>query len=165
MFRQLVKTLGFVALLAVSSRAGAQVWTAVASTGAIEDASQSTYYAAASSLAFRAGATGTVGALYNVTNPMDSGNPSWTTMEFTAKNPGGSAAIYAQAILYRVPRGTSSSASSICIASAPVSASTTTTSCTLSSAPDFSNYRYFVRVVLGRDTTAAVVAAYEIRIY
>lgn len=165
MFRKLIGILGFTAMLAISSSAGAQMWTAVASTGAIEDTSLGTYYAASSSLAFRAGATGTVGALYNVTNPKDSGSPAWTTMEFTAKNPGGSPATFAQAVLYRVPRGTASGASSVCIAIAPVSGPATTTPCWLSSAMDFANYRYFVRVLLGRDSTANIVSAFEIRIY
>lgn len=165
MFRKLIGVLGLAALLAVSSQASAQMWTAVASTGAVEDSSLATYYAASSSLAFRAGATGTVAANYNVTNPKDVGNPAWTTMEFTARNPGGSPATFAQAILYRAPRGTSSSASSVCIAIAPVAIVSTTT-CTFSSSMiDFNNYRYFVRVLLGRDSTATVVAAYEIRIF
>lgn len=164
MFRKLIVVFGFAVMLAVASSASAQ-WVAVASTGAIEDTSIGTYYAASSSLAFRAGATGTVGALYNVNNPKDSGSPAWTTMEFTAKNPGGSPATFAQAILYRVPKGTASGASSVCIAIAPVSAAATTTPCTLSSAMDFANYRYFVRVLLGRDSTANIVSAFEIRIY
>lgn len=166
MLRKMIGALGFAALLALSSQASAQMWTAVASTGAIEDGSQNTYYASSSSLAFRAGATGTVAANYNVTNPKDtSGSPSWTTMEFTARNPVGSPSTSAQAILYRAPRGTNSAASSVCIASAPV-ATVSTTTCTFSSSMiDFNNYRYFVRVVLGRDSTANVVAAYEIRIF
>ncbi|HKH44875.1 MAG TPA: hypothetical protein VKM72_09465 [Thermoanaerobaculia bacterium] len=166
MFRKLICALGFLALLAISSNASAQMWTAVASTGAIEDTAIGNYYAGSSSLAFRAGATGTVGANYNVTNPKDTGNPAWTTMEFTAKNPGGSPATFAQAILYRAPRGTASGASSVCIAIAPVSASATTTTCTFSSSMiDFNNYRYFVRVLLGRDSTSTVVAAFEVRIF
>jgi hypothetical protein len=166
MFRKLIGLLGFAALLAGSSSLNAQMWVAAASTGAIEDASIGNYAASQSYLAFRAAATGTVGANYNVTSPMDtSANPAWTTMEFTARNPGGSAATFAQAILYRIPKGTSSTASSVCIALAPATGTTTTTTCTLSSAIDFNNYRYFVRVLLGRDSTASIVAAYEIRIH
>jgi hypothetical protein len=164
MFRKLLGVLGFVAMLMGASHLNAQVWVASASTGAIEDASINNYAASQSYLTFRAAATGTVGANYNVTSPMDtSANPAWTTMEFTARNPGGTA-TFAQAILYRIPRGTNGSASSVCIALAPATGTATTTSCTLSSAIDFNNYRYFVRVLLGRDSTASTVAAYEIRI-
>lgn len=166
MFRKLIGALGFAALLVSSSSLSAQTWISVASTGAIEDASIGNYAASQSYLAFRAAATGTVGANYNVTNPMDTNtNPAWTTMEFTAKNPGGSPATFAQAILYRIPKGTNGSASSVCIALAPAAAPATTTTCTLTSAIDFNNYRYFVRVLLSRDSTASIVAAYEIRIH
>jgi hypothetical protein len=162
---RLIATIGLMGMLAVASSADAQMWSAVASTGTFEDTSLGTYWIGASSLAFRSGATGTVGAYFNVTNPT-SGSPSWTTFEFTARNPGGSAATYAQAILYRVPRSSSSGASSVCIASAPATGATSTTTCTFSSSLiDFANYYYFVRVVLGRDSTASVVAAYEMRVF
>lgn len=166
MFRKLIGALGFAALLAGSSSVNAQIWVASASTGAIEDASAGTYAAAQSYLTFRAAATGTVGALYNVTSPMDTNaNPAWTVMDFTARNPGGSPATFAQAILYRIPKGTNGAASSVCIALAPATGTATTTTCFLSSAIDFNSYRYFVRVLLGRDSTASTVAAYEIRIH
>lgn len=166
MFRKLIVGLGFAALLTVSSNAGAQVWTAVASTGAIEDTSTGTYFAGGSSLAFRAGATGTVGANYNVTNPNDtSGSPSWTTFELTARNAGGSAATFANATLYRVPR-TGSGASGVCTIVAPATGATSTTTCTFSSSLiDFANYNYFVRVILGRDSTASTQAAFGMRVY
>lgn len=166
MFRKLLGVLGFAAMLVVSSSLSAQTWIASASTGAIEDASINNYAASQSYLTFRAAATGTVGANYNVTNPMDTNtNPAWTTMDFTARNPGGSPATFAQAILYRIAKGTNGSASSVCIAQAPATGAVSTTTCFLSSAIDFNNYRYFVRVLLGRDSTASTVAAYEIRIY
>ncbi len=162
---RLIATLGVIAMLTVASSAGAQVWSAVASTGTFEDTSLSTYWIGASALAFRSGATGTVGAYFNVTNPTTS-NPAWTTFEFTARNPGGSPATYAQAVLYRVPRATNSSASSVCIASAPATGATSTTTCTFSSALiDFNNYNYFVRVLLSRDSNASLVAAYQMRIF
>lgn len=167
MLRKLVGALGFAALLVSSSSINAQVWTATASTGAVEDTAIGNYAASSSYLTFRAAATGTVAANYNVTNPLDtSSSPAWTTMQFTARNPGGSAATFAQAVLYRVPKGTASSASSVCISLAPATGAVSTTTCTFSSSMiDFNNYRYFVRVLLSRDSTASIVAAYEIRIF
>ena len=166
MFHKLIGALGLAALLAVSSSAGAQVWTAVASTGAIEDASLGNYFAGGASLAFRSGATGTVGAGYNVTNPLDtSASPSWTTLELTGRNAGGSAATFANATLYRVPKG-GTTASGVCTVVAPATGATSTTTCTFSSALiDFANYNYFVRVILGRDSTASIQAAYGLRVY
>lgn len=167
MFRKLIGVLGFAALLAGSSSLSAQIWAAPASAGAIESASLLNYYSFQSSLAFQSSATGTVGAIYNVTSPMDtSTNPAWTTMEFTARNPGGSAATFAQAILYRIPKNSSSGGGSVCIAQAPATGAVSTTTCFFSSSMiDFNNYRYYVRVLLSRDSTASLVAAYEIRIY
>jgi len=165
MFHKLIGALGLAALLAVSSNAGAQVWTAVGSTGAVEDTSLANYFAGGSSLAFRSGATGTVAAGYNVTNPLTSGSPAWTTLELTARNAGGSPATFANATLYRVPR-TGSSASGLCTLAAPATGATSTTTCTFSSTlVDFANYNYFVRVILGRDSTASTQAAFGIRVY
>jgi len=167
MFRKLIGALGFAALLVGSSSLSAQVWDAPATAGAIESASLGNYYAFQTSLAFQAAATGTVAAIYNVTSPMDtSANPAWTTMEFTARNPGGSPATFAQAILYRIPKNSASGGGSVCIIQAPATgAISTTTSFFPSSMIDFNNYRYYVRVVLSRDSTASLVAAYEIRIH
>lgn len=165
MFHKLIGALGLAALLAVSSSAGAQVWTAVASTGAIEDTSLANYFAGGASLAFRSGATGTVGAGYNVTNPLTSGSPSWTTLELTGRNAGGSPATFANATLYRVPKN-GTTASGVCTVLAPATGATSTTTCTFSSALiDFANYNYFVRVILGRDSTASIQAAFGLRVY
>jgi hypothetical protein len=108
-----------------------------------------------------------VGATFNVTNPKDtSGSPAWTTLEFTARNPGGSAATFSNAILYRVARGTGTVSGSLCIALAPATGATSTTTCTFSSSMiDFTNYSYFVRVLLGRDSTASIVTAYGLRVF
>lgn len=154
-------------MLMDSSSLSAQVWATPASAGAIESASIGNYYAFQSTLAFQAAATGTVGAIYNVTSPMDtSANPVWTTMEFTARNPGGSAATFAQAILYRIPKHSSGGGGSVCIAPAPATGAISTTTCFFSSSMiDFNNYRYYVRVLLSRDSTASTVAAYEVRIH
>jgi len=167
MFRKLIGALGFAAMLMGSSSLSAQVWATPASAGSIESASIGNYYAFQTSLAFQAAATGTVGAIYNVTSPMDtSANPAWTTMEFTARNPGGSAATFAQAVLYRVPKNSASGGGSVCIVLAPATgAISTTTSFFSPSMIDFNNYRYYVRVLLSRDSTASTVAAYEIRIH
>jgi len=168
MFRKLWGVVGLVVtMMAVSSGAHAQVWTAVAASGAIEYTALNTYYTSSPALAFRVGATGTVAAIYNVDNPRDtSSSPFWTNFEFTALNPGGSPGIYANATLYRVARGAGGPVSSVCLLVAPATGATSTSTCTFSSSLiDFTNYYYFVRVILGRDSTSAIVAAYELRIY
>jgi hypothetical protein len=153
--------LGF---LILPSSGSAQTWTAVGSGGAIQDNSISTYGVGNGVLTFRAGATGNVQAIYNVTNPRDSGNPSWTTLEFRANNPGGALGVFATAILYRQPR-TSTSAIAICSAVAPPTGTTTTT-CTFSSTTfDFANNYYFVRVSLGRTSGTQSVQAHAVRTF
>ncbi|HEX3131405.1 MAG TPA: hypothetical protein VH394_28970 [Thermoanaerobaculia bacterium] len=155
--------LGFV-FLAIASSASAQVWTAVASSGAIEDNSAATYGTSNGALFFRSGATGNVNAIYNVTDPKDSGSPSWTTLEFVAKT-GGGLGVFATASLYRQPRF-SGTAIAICSALAPATGALSTSTCTFSSSTfDFANNYYFVRVSLGRTSTAQSQTAWGVQIY
>jgi len=154
------------ALLTFSAMAGAQVWTAVASSGAIRDKSINVYGTLDASLFFRAGATGNVWATYNVTDPKDnSTSPAWTTLEFTARNNGSSLGAFATASFYRVPRGSATSLA-ICTAIAPATGALSTSTCTFSSSLiDFTNYSYYVVVSLGRDNTAQTEEAISLRIF
>jgi hypothetical protein len=153
------------ALLTLSAAASAQVWTAVASSGAIRDASINTYAAVDAALFFRASATGNVWATYNVTNPRDSFSPTWTTLEFTARNSGSSFGAFATATLNRLPRGSGTPAA-LCTAIAPSGGALSTSTCTFSSSLiDFANFSYYVVVSLGRDSTAQTEAAYSLRIF
>jgi hypothetical protein len=166
MFRKLLGVIGFVAMLAVASSAHAQTWTAVASSGALDNFSLSTYSSSFAMLGFNTTASANVNAIYNVTNLKDSGNPAWTTLEFTARVPSpGGLNTFATAGLYRVPKG-SATQSVICTALAPGTSAISTSSCTFSSALiDFANYNYFVRVSLGRDSGVGTVAAYGLRVF
>lgn len=154
------------ALLALSAMAGAQVWTAVASSGAIRDTSINVYAASDAALFFRSNATGNIWATYNVTNPRDtSSSPAWTTLEFTARNNGSSLGALATASLYRVPRGSGSSLA-VCTAITPAGGVLTTSTCTFSSSLiDFTNNSYYVVVSLGRDNTSQTETAYSLRIF
>jgi len=159
-------TITLLALLALSTMAGAQVWTAVASSGTLRDStSLNAFQASDATLFFRFGATGNIGATYNVTNPKDnSSNPAWTTLEFTASNSGGLSAT-ATATLYRVSRGFSS-AVILCSAVAPATGALTTSTCTFSSSLiDFTNNYYYVLVSLGRDNTNQNQTAVSLRIF
>jgi hypothetical protein len=165
--RLFLKTSGILvlALLALSAMAGAQVWTAVASSGAIRDTSINVYAASDAALFFRSNATGNIWATYNVTNPRDISSPAWTTLEFTARNSGSSLGSYATASLYRVPRGSGSSLA-VCTAITPSGGVLTTSTCTFSSSIiDFTNNSYYVVVSLGRDNTAQTETAYSLRIF
>lgn len=154
------------AFLSLSAIAGAQVWTAVASTGAIRDTSLNVYSASDAGLSFRSGATGNIWASYNVTNPKDnSSSPAWTTFEFTARNSGSISGSFATATLNRIPRGSGSSIA-LCTAVTPTGGAVTTSTCTFSSSLiDFTNYSYNVVVSLGRSDTTQIETAISLRIF
>lgn len=164
MKRNVLAGLVAVAVLALAAGAEAQVWTAVASGGAIEHGSAATYATSNGTLVFRTGTIGNVRAVFNVTNPLDFGNPGWTTLEFTGQNPGGGIGVFATAVLYRQPRF-STSAITVCSVVLPISGSLTTATCAFAPTIDFANNYYFVRVSLGRETTTQSVAAYGLRVY
>jgi hypothetical protein len=165
MKKQILGALVF-CLLAFASGASAQVWTAVGSSGAIRDTSLSAYATVDGALFFRGGAVGNIWATYNVTNPRDtSSSPSWTTLEFTAKQPGGGLGVYATATLYRQPRF-SGTAIAVCTAIAPATGALSTSTCTFSSSTfDFTNNYYFVVASLGRETTSQSVTAWGLRVF
>jgi hypothetical protein len=151
-------------VFAFASSARAQVWTAVASTGAIDEQSTGIYAVNQATLFFRFGGTGDIWSYYNVTNPRDSGNPAWTTLEFTGQLGGANLNTFATATLFRVPRG-SASALGVCTAIAPNTGALSTSTCTFSSSLiDFNNNSYFVQIVLGRDGTQNV-QAYGVRVF
>ena len=152
-----------VALLALASTAGAQTWTAVAASGDIRDNSLSTYATANGILQFRTGATGLVQAVFNVTNPRDSGNPLWTTLEFRAQQPGG-LGVGATALLVRQPRF-SNSALTVCSAVIPAGPVTTATCTFPAGSLDFTNNYYYVHVSLSRTATTQSVFASGVRIF
>ena len=164
MKRSWIISLLAVSFLVLASTASAQTWTSVASGGSIRDNSLSTYGTSNGLLNFRFGATGNVHAVYNVTNPMDSGNPSWTTLEFRGQNPGGGLGVSAVAQLIRQPRF-SNSALTVCSAVLPIGGATTAT-CTFSaSAIDFANNYYYVQIILGRTATTQSVFASGVRLF
>lgn len=61
-------------------------WTAIGSSGAVDEASLGTYAVSLNSFGLQAGAVATVFARYNVTNTYGGGitdTPPWTTLEMT----------------------------------------------------------------------------------
>ena len=151
--------------LALASTAHAQTWTAVASSAAIDELYTANYAIGNGLLFFRGGVTGDVAGELNVTNPKDSGNPSWTTLELVANGGPGGFAVGATATLYRQVR-TTGTTSAICTAIAPSTNVTSTSTCTFSSSTfDFANNNYLVRLSLERTTTSQGVFAYSVRVF
>lgn len=163
MIRKLIIAAGF--SLLVASAAGAQTWTAVASTASIDEADTANYALSLGTLFFKSSATGNVRGEFNVINPKDSGNPAWTTLELVANGGPGGLGVGTSATLYRQVRTTGATVA-ICVAVAPSTGVTSTTTCTFSSSTfDFANNNYFVFLSLGRTSTSQSVDAASVRVF
>jgi len=97
--------------LLIAQSAFASRWTAVASTcmiGADQVGDNGIYtYSSGSALTFASGETGEIKARCNVTNPMDSGNPTWNTLTVGYQDPDGHLTTYQVSVtLYRVNKST-----------------------------------------------------------
>jgi hypothetical protein len=76
----------FALLAALPVAAQTGVWTAVGSTGSIDEASLGIYAVGTNNLLHKAGTVGTVVSRFNVTNTYGGGitdTPPWTTLELT----------------------------------------------------------------------------------
>jgi len=141
--------------------ANAVDWTAVGSTGAIDEGSLGVYAANDAALFFATGTTGNIISYFNVVNNSGSDTPPWTTLDLTSKD--GSASGNVTAVLYRVPK---CSGSAIAVCSALSSETSTTPVCTSCSTGqlDFANNAYFIKVFVDRSATTASPTLYGLRL-
>jgi hypothetical protein len=150
----------FLAALPLAAQTGK--WTAVASTGDIDESSENDYAVSGPALHHQVGFTKDVIARYNVTNTWGGGaddTPPWAQMQlgYGDNSPAG----WVKATLFRVDPCTGFTV--------PV--------CTITSidnqncgtcfvgAIDFANKLYFVEVTVHRDDTTAAPAARTLRIF
>ena len=142
-------------------------WTAIGSTGAVDEGSLSLYAVNGSELGFKGNTQGNmVVARYNVTNTFDNNAnpniPGWTMLEMGSNAPLNcinSATLYRVKYCDRTPEP-------LCTARNRSSDHPCATCQFSNSAVDFSGYLYFVEVTL--DRTGAPTAAptvYTLRIY
>jgi hypothetical protein len=98
----LVLCFSFLAALSASA-AGAQSWTATASTGAVDESSQAIYAVSTTDINYLSTSTSTssITVRYNVTCEGDD-TPAWTTFEILADNAGLTNGVVA--VLYSFPR-------------------------------------------------------------
>ena len=82
--------------------ASAVDWTAVGSTGAMDEGSLAVYATNDAALFFASGTTGNIISYFNVVNNSGTDTPPWTTLDLTSKD--GSANGNVTAVLYRVPK-------------------------------------------------------------
>ena len=149
----------------------AKDWTAVASTGAIDNTSLGFFAFNGPALTYLSGSSSLlpVVARYNVTNTFDNNSnpdkPGWSILELGYDNAGGPAGAV-QATLFQVEPCTGVQ-TVLCVVN---SNANTTNSCTppcqfSSAAIDFSLHLYYIQVRLTRNATNLFPAAKTLRLF
>jgi hypothetical protein len=127
-------------------------WTAVGSSGVVDESSLNVFAFGTADIAFRAGATATVVvARYNVTNTFDNNanpnRPGWTTLEMGSNAP---INTIIEAKLFEI-KACGTDPVLLCTARNR-SNDTPCAKCTINSTIDFTNKLYFVEVTLNRNS-------------
>jgi hypothetical protein len=152
-----------VALLAAPVASFASHWTAVCSTGAIDDADLDQYAFSLAALTFASGQTGTIQAKYNVTNTSQEVNiPPWTTLELAYLDTSTSSSV--SATLFRVTRCTGAVLSIASVTSTD-SATAHCSTDALSEVVNFGTYNYYIIVTVTRSSTSVSPAAYTLTLF
>ena len=146
----------------------APAWTAVASTGAIDEAPASVtppiYQFTGSALEYRTAgfaATAPIVARYNVTDIGGTGFPGWTTLELGAFD--GGAASNVRATLFQVDPCTGQ-LTALCTANSDQTTSDCDR-CNFTQLIDFTNFLYMVEVTITRTSGNASPRAHTLRIF
>jgi hypothetical protein len=148
-------------------------WTAVASTGVVDESSATIYAFGTTDVGYKTGSTTTASIVirYNVVNTFDTSGtpfmPGWTTLELGSQAAVGSTV---QAVLYRV-NPCNGQQVAICRAINNGTGGPKCDICTFPNSPiDFANFLYYVEVTLSRGPTPTGAAlpnpkAFTLRIY
>jgi len=166
---------GFTALLLIGQTPPVP-WTAVASTGAVDESALSNFAFTDACVEYRPAltapaVTGPIEVHYNVVNTFDNRNPptvpGWTTFELGSAAPAGSAV---EAILFKVERCTGKQ-TEVCrvkntsAAGIPAPGSICKTCQFAAASLDFANNLYYVKVTLTRTTPTALPRACTLRVF
>lgn len=159
--------LAFGSLLALAPVAlDAQVWTAVASTGTVDEAAEAFYGFGANptSLGYLAGSASVapVVARYNVTDISGTEKPAWNTLELGYLENSNMASV--TAAFYEVDP-CSGQRTLICTVTSVNSALPNCVRCTFANTIDFANFLYYVEVTVARSNAALTPTANTLRIY
>lgn len=153
----------FLAALPLAAQTG--TWTAIPSTGAIDESSLGAYNVSGPNLSHVAGSLTPIVARYNVTNTYGGGaddTPPWTRLELGYFD--NSAAGSVSARLYRVDPCTGTPVL-ICNVPSVDNSTSTCEACSITAGFDFSQYLYYVEVVITRTSTGVTPTAKTLRIY
>lgn len=136
----------FLAALVVPSLAMADHWTAVASTGSVDESNATIYNAGTFTLGYSAGGSlATITARYNVTNTSGAEIAPWSRMEISYSDPGASSSL--TATLFQVDK-CSGAITTICTVTSLDSL--TCNACTFTVPIDFSLFNYVVEARISR---------------
>lgn len=154
----------FLATLPMAAQSGA--WTAVGSTGSIDEASLGIYAVNTTNLFHQTSAVGTIISRFNVTNTYGGGitdAPPWTTLEVTYFDIDPASTV--SATLYRVNR-CSNVSSTVCSVTSVDSTNVTCVTCTFPAGTiNFSANNYVVEVRVSRTATNTSVQLFGLRIF
>lgn len=166
MIRAIVRCAALSLFLTFPLAAQTGIWTAVGSTGAIDDASLGIYSVGTNNLFHAAGATGTIVSRFNVTNTFGGGltdAPPWTTLELTYFD--NNAAGSVTATLFRANR-CSSSITTLCSVTSVDATSPTCLRCTFpAGAVNFGAADYVVEVRVSRSATTTTPQLFGLQIF
>ena len=169
--RTAIRCFTVLALLALPLPLLAQVnpvWTAVASTGTIDEANFTpavNFVFGSTNLGFLGNNTGTIVARYNVTNIAGPVNPAWNHLELGAIDTSGAAGNQVTATLYQVNPCTGVQVA-LCVAtSITTGAAGVCTDCNFINVINFTQFLYYVEVRISRNVANANEQALTLRIY
>lgn len=142
------------------------VWTAVASTGTMDESALAIFQFGTTNLGHLATSTSLnpIVARYNVTNLAGGGaNPAWNTLElgYLDLNNGGSVV----ATLYRVSPCNGNRVVLCTVTSVDNSTGPTCKTCTFGAGIDFQNFLYYVEVTINRISPGVFPQANTLRIF
>lgn len=144
----------------------AEHWTAVASTGTVDEAAE-TFYAfgnSPTSLGYLGGSAvlNPIVARYNVTNTSGQEMPLWNQLELGYFDNSAAGQVVAQ--FFRVDPCTGVR-TLICSVTSVNAATASCVRCSFATGIDFSQFLYYVEVTISRSNAAALPAAHTLRIF
>jgi hypothetical protein len=139
-------------------------WTAVASTGVLDESAAGIYAAGTTDLGYSpaSGSVANIVARYNVTNTWSTDTPPWTILELGYFD--NSAASAVNAVLFKVDPCTGAQ-TVVCSVTSFDSAAATCNSCQFAPTINFATNLYYVQVTISRTTAAVSPKALTLRIH
>ena len=141
-------------------------WTAVGSTGAVDEMSLGIFGTSGPNLGFRGGQGAQIVARYNVTNTYDNNGiptmPGWKTLELGSTTPGNSSVI---ARLWQVDPCTGQQVQLCQATNNTDNAIPHCVTCTFAAQIDFALFVYYVEVDIQRANGMAQPSVFSLRVY